>query len=128
MKALVLEDASVALTALRSLLDRLPEVQEVRVAELIADAKQICRSFSPDLAVLDVLLPDGNGMELIHTIRSVNPKARIVVLSYYANVHGSQALRAGADMFLDKSAGFDAMGQSLSAWVAQLARTERQSI
>jgi DNA-binding NarL/FixJ family response regulator len=66
-------------------------------------ARQILSRSVPDVVVLDVRLPDGNGLEFMHEIRSGHPSARVVVMS--ASVLASEraeAMRAGCDAFVGK--------------------------
>ena len=61
-------------------------------------------SCSPDVAVLDLLLPDLDGAELTRQILKVSPKTRMVVLSHCAGGHDiSRTLKAGAFAYLYKS-------------------------
>jgi DNA-binding NarL/FixJ family response regulator len=57
----------------------------------------------PDVTLLDVQMPEMNGIDTIHAIRSIDPAARVVVLTTYAgDVLAQSALRAGAQAYVLK--------------------------
>jgi DNA-binding NarL/FixJ family response regulator len=64
----------------------------------------------PDLAIVDLLLPDLNGMEVIRRIFRVSPRTRVVALSMYADeLHVAEALRAGVTAYVVKGASAETM-------------------
>lgn len=128
MLVLLLEDAQTPRQNLLSLFQSLPGVGEVRVAELVAEARRMCQDFVPDLAVLDALLPDGNGMELIPELRRANSQATVVVLSHYPDIHADQSEQAGADHFFDKSLGLDCLGRQLAELISRQAANKREGV
>jgi DNA-binding NarL/FixJ family response regulator len=63
----------------------------------------VVRRLQPDAVVVDLELPDVNGMAVIAEIRGLVPEARIVVFSAFADpLTLLDALRSGADGYLDK--------------------------
>jgi DNA-binding NarL/FixJ family response regulator len=59
----------------------------------------------PDLAIVDLLLPDLNGIEVTRRMRRASPHTRIVALSMYADdLHVLEVLRAGATAYIVKGA------------------------
>lgn len=87
----------------RAAQDRLPDVVLIEAADL-ATARQILATRAVDLVLLDVRLPDGNGLSLIQTGHGQAPESpRFVVLS--ASVLATEratALESGAAGFLAK--------------------------
>lgn len=74
----------------------------VEQADCLSQARQIFASIHTDLVILDVMLPDGSGMELCHQIRSVS-RCPIILLSALAEEeHRVAGLEAGADDYLVK--------------------------
>nr|WP_041586250.1 response regulator transcription factor [Terriglobus saanensis] len=58
----------------------------------------------PDVTLMDIQMPGMNGIDAIHAIRKVSPRAKIVVLTTYAgDVQAARALEAGASGYLLKS-------------------------
>ena len=78
---------------------------EVRVANTGFDAGMMVKEYRPDLIVLDVMLPDINGKEVCHRVRSDSnlEDVRIICISGLVEEDKIQELRlAGADDFLHK--------------------------
>jgi DNA-binding NarL/FixJ family response regulator len=72
-------------------------------AESISDALALVDSEHPDVAIVDISLKSGNGLDLIRRIKSHDGDVRILVWSMYPeNVYAERALRAGALGYLNK--------------------------
>jgi two-component system response regulator RegA len=64
---------------------------------------QIARAKGPDLALVDLKLPDGTGIDVVKQLLAITPSCRIVMLSGHATVPAAvEAMRAGAVDFLTK--------------------------
>ncbi len=90
----------------------------------------------PDVVLMDVVLPDRSGVDVIRVIRGLLPDVRIVVLTAVADdLAAQQAMRAGAAAYVLKDAPLDELRQSirlvtsdrvrLPNWIAPPARMER---
>ena len=76
---------------------------EVRVASTGADAHALTSAWHPDAIVLDLLLPDVTGSELVESIRRIDASVPIVVLTGQGNIQRSvEMVKAGAFDFLEK--------------------------
>jgi DNA-binding NarL/FixJ family response regulator len=59
---------------------------------------------NPDVAVVDISLPDGHGLDLVKTIKAQRPDVAVLVFSMYdETVYAERALRAGASGYLMKT-------------------------
>lgn len=68
---------------------------------------RLFRSTYPDLILLDLRLPDEDGMDLLQTFRSEDPDVPIVVITAYGSVDEAvQAMKRGADDFMTKPLDF----------------------
>ncbi len=68
------------------------------------DGKQALRQVEavhPDIVIMDVLMPGGDGIEATRSIKSRYPLTKVVLYSLYAE-YQSEALAAGADAFIVK--------------------------
>ena len=73
------------------------------VAETIAEARRAIGKTTPDLVLLDLQLPDGNGMELLHSLQASADPIPAVVITATASLNAAiDAMRAGALDFLAK--------------------------
>jgi DNA-binding NarL/FixJ family response regulator len=62
------------------------------------------RSLRPDVTLMDLQMPDLNGIDAIATIRQVHPQARVIVLTTYeGDVLARRALKAGAAAYILKN-------------------------
>ena len=69
------------------------------------DALQQFRAYRPDITLMDLQMPEMNGLDAISAIRGEYPEARIIVLTTYSgDVQALRALRAGARAYLLKDA------------------------
>ncbi len=69
---------------------------------------EVVGSLRPDLAVIDLTLPDKNGLELVKDIRAAYPATQCIVLSMHdETLYGERALRAGARGYVMKEAAAD---------------------
>ena len=67
-----------------------------------------CAETRPDHAVVDLRMPDGNGLQLIPRLLQLNPDLRIVVLTGFASIATAvEAVKLGAHQYLTKPADVD---------------------
>jgi YesN/AraC family two-component response regulator len=73
-----------------------------------ADALQIIRKKQPDLAILDIRMPELSGIEVLKKIRKLKMKVKICILTNYAYpIYKRRCIEAGADYFLRKTEDFE---------------------
>jgi two-component system, response regulator RegA len=78
------------------------------IALSVAEGKSIARARPPAFAVIDLRLEDGNGLDVVETLRSARPEARIVVLTGYGAIATAvAAVKIGATDYLSKPADAD---------------------
>lgn len=88
------------------------------VAEAGSGGELLARlpSLAPDVLVLDIGLPDMNGIEVAQQVCERHPDVRVVVLSGYTDkVFVDEMLKAGARAFVAKSAGADELAMAIRA-------------
>lgn len=105
LKVLLVDDHDLIRQGLRRAFERHSEFTVVAEAASVAEALAQASHCEPDVAVVDVRLPDGSGLDVVKQIRSSNPDTGIVVLTMYAGdeqLFG--ALEAGASAFVAKDA------------------------
>lgn len=80
-----------------------PDLEVCGQAEDVNDALALVKSTSPDLAIIDIALKEGNGIDLVKDIKSRCPSVKMLVLSaYQESLYAERALRAGAMGYLNK--------------------------
>jgi len=75
----------------------------VLACETLAEAEALVRSESPDVVIVDYLLPDGNALELLPRLRSIAPSTSVILLTGHASIDlAVRAMKEGAEHFLTK--------------------------
>lgn len=100
----IVEDDALLRQVLIETVNQVPELRVVGEAATLAEGLALAQS-KPDVMLIDLLLPDGNGTQLIRYVREVCPRCRVLVLSVFGD--GDKvlsAIEAGADGYLLKGA------------------------
>jgi DNA-binding NtrC family response regulator len=83
---------------------------EVVEAGGVQEAEVQASTAGPDLAIVDQLLPDGNGIDLLPRLRAVLPQMPFVILTGHGTIDMAvQAIKQGADQFLTKPIDMNAL-------------------
>jgi DNA-binding NarL/FixJ family response regulator len=115
IRVLVADDQRVVRDGLRMLLGMLPEVEVIGTAVDGTDAVRQAVSAVPDIVLMDLHMPNCDGVEAIRRIAAERPSVRVVVLTAYSDDDSVfAALRAGARGFLTKDAGAGEIFQAVS--------------
>jgi two-component system, NarL family, response regulator DevR len=102
----LLDDHEVVRTGLRALLEASDDIKVVGEAGTVAEALARIPSAKPDVAILDVRLPDGSGVEVCREVRSSDPNIACVMLTSYADDEALIAsIMAGAAGYVLKQVG-----------------------
>jgi DNA-binding NarL/FixJ family response regulator len=115
IRVLVADDQRVVRDGLRVLLGTLPEVEVIGTAVDGTDAVRQAIAAVPDIVLMDLHMPNCDGVEAIRQIVGEQPSVRVVVLTAYSDDDSVfSALRAGARGFLTKDAGAGEIFQAIS--------------
>lgn len=88
---------------------------EVREAQSVDDAVREAESFDPELALVDLRMPGGSGLDLVPRLRELCAGIRIVILTGYGSIATAvEALRRGAMNYVTKPATVDAILHAFS--------------
>ncbi len=71
---------------------------------------------NPDIVVMDVLMPECDGLEATHLLKAVSPRIRIILYSMYPE-YQTAALSAGADAFFTKGGPSKALVSTIAALI-----------
>lgn len=101
-RVLILDDESSLRTALFRVLDR--KGLSVITANKIEEAKLLCQGETPiDLAIVDMNLPDGDGIEFMSWLKALHPASQVIILTGHATVETAvRATQKGAFHFVTK--------------------------
>lgn len=103
LRVLVVEPEVILRSALSTFLDAMDNLTPVGEAANAADAFDLCQTTYPDVILMEIQLPDMNGIEAIRQLRALCPDVPVVVLT--SAMQGElmrEALLAGATGWLEK--------------------------
>lgn len=96
-RILLVDDHPIVRGGLARLISQQPELQVCGEAGTAAEARSLAGSLNPDLAIIDLRLRSGDGLELIKCLKAEMPGIRLLVLSQHSEqIYVERALRAGA--------------------------------
>ena len=116
LRVLVADDQKVVRDGLSLLLGMLPGVEVIGTAVDGTDAVRQAEAALPDVVLMDLIMPNCDGVEATRLIACQQPDVRVVVLTAFSDDNSVfAALRAGARGYLTKNAGAGEILQALSA-------------
>ena len=105
IRVLIADDHALVRAGIRALVERIDGVVVVGEAGKGSEALELVRQLSPDLILLDITMPDGNGFEVLDQVTKHYPEIRVIVLTVHeAGEYALRAVREGAAGYLPKSA------------------------
>jgi two-component system NarL family response regulator len=103
IRILIADDHPVVREGLAAMITRRTDMTVVAEAAHGREAVEYCRQQQPDVVLMDLRMPEMDGVEAILTIREQTPEARVIVLTTYDTDEDIyRALRAGAKAYLLK--------------------------
>jgi len=103
VRVFLLDDHEIVRRGVRELLEVEDDFEVVGDAATAADALARIPAAAPDVAIIDMRLPDGNGVEVCREVRSRNPEIQCVVLTSFADDEALfDSIMAGAAGYLLK--------------------------
>jgi len=119
LRIVLADDHGVVRAGLRALIEVQPDMEVVGEAADGPTAADLARDLAPDVAVLDVSMPNGGGARAAEEIRRDCPAVRVVVLTAYEDrSYLHQLLKAGASGYVLKRAAADDLVRAIRTVVA----------
>lgn len=108
MKIFIADDSVLVCKRLVNLLENLAGVTIVGLAHDAPDALRSIERLKPDAVILDISMPNGSGIDVLHKLKSEKPAPLIIMLTNYSfPQYRRKCMDAGADYFFDKSTEFE---------------------
>jgi DNA-binding NarL/FixJ family response regulator len=113
--ALVVEDQLMFQELLVGMLRSQTTLGEVATASTAAEGIAACASLRPDLVILDISLPDAEGLSVARALHVLKPEAKVIVLSSHASTFlRPPELRDAICAVIDKSRAFEDLLQEIA--------------
>ena len=127
VRILIVDDDESFRSALRNAFQR--RGYEVALAGGLEEARRVSQTFAADYAVVDLRMPDGNGLEVVRELRARPEAPQVVVLTGYGTIGTAvEAVRMGAINYLSKPADADEIEAALRGEKPQAALHEVPSL
>ena len=138
IRVVLVDDSEVVRMGLRALLGGDPTLEIAGEAGSVAAGVELCARVQPAVALLDIRLPDGTGLDACRQILKRRPDTRVLILTSVAdNALVDEAIRAGAHGYLlkeidgrglaqairDVAAGKSILDPAITARVMQLVKS-----
>jgi len=105
IRVFIADDHAVLRAGLRLLLGAEPDIEVVGEASTAAEALQGVRDLQPDVVLLDISMPETNGLQALHTLKAENTSSHIIMLTMHDDEsYLREALSAGASGYALKQA------------------------
>jgi DNA-binding NarL/FixJ family response regulator len=108
LKVFICDDSATVRERLVTMTLDLPEMDLVGQADDAPGCLDAIRQARPDIVILDIRMPGGNGIDVLRQLKASPPSPKVIMLTNFAYVQYQKSCEdAGADYFLDKSTEFD---------------------
>jgi len=114
MRILIVDDHGIVREGLKSLLQNQSDMEVVGEGEDGQIAVELAEQLSPDIVIMDMSMPNLNGIEATRLILQHRPNTSVIILSMHSDRHiVKETLEAGASAYVLKSNLFDEMLRAL---------------
>jgi len=113
-KILLVDDHKILRDGIRSLVKGYDDIEVIGEAPDGKTALQMVKDLLPDLVVMDISMPDMNGIDATRKIRNEHPDIKVIALSmHHDKQFVSEIFRAGASGYLIKDSAFDELDHAI---------------
>lgn len=113
-RILLVDDHKILRDGICSLLKENPDMEIIGEAADGRTALGLVRELSPDLVIMDISMPDMNGIDATRRIHADHPQVKVMALSMHYDKHFvSEIFKAGASGYLLKDCAFDEMAHAI---------------
>jgi len=115
LRVLVADDSTMVRAGVIDMINQIPDVEVIGYAEDGVQAIAMVEKLRPDVAILDIRMPEKNGIQALEEIKRSHPQIIVIMLTNFPYLpYRKKCMSAGADYFLEKSMEFGAVIQVLT--------------
>ena len=119
IRVLIADDHQIVRQGLRTLLEREPDLKVVAQSEDGRSTVRLARELAPEVIIMDVAMPDLNGIEATRQIVTERPQVKVIALSMYADRRFVvNMLKAGASGYLLKDCAYEELVRAIRVVMA----------
>ena len=116
LKVILADDHKIVRDGLKTLLNKSPDMEVIADAEDGRSTVGLASKLSPDVVIMDISMPDMNGIEATRRILSENPRIKVIGLSMHSDRRFVvEMLKAGVSGYLLKDCAFDELANAIHA-------------
>jgi two-component system, NarL family, response regulator NreC len=116
MRVLLADDHAIVRQGLRSLLESKAKVEVIGEASDGREAVSMAKELKPDLVIIDIAMPNLNGLEALLQLKSLDFPLKVIILSMHVEEnYVIRALRSGASGYVYKGSAFDDLELAMKA-------------
>ena len=114
ISVIIVDDHAIVRKGIRAYLDSTSEFRVVAETGSGREAIRLVTEMVPDVVLMDLIMPDMDGIKTTREIKKISPRTQIVVLtSFHEDVHIFPALKAGANSYILKDVTMDELADAL---------------
>lgn len=115
-RIMIVDDHTLFREGLKVLVKKIGAYEVVAEAGSCATALEQAQEHKPDVAIVDISLPDGNGIELLPNLHALLPQLAVVMVSMHSKIDFiAESFRAGAGAYVLKDSTADRLAEALEA-------------
>ena len=114
IKIILADDHALVRTGLKRLIDDVEGLSVIAEADNGKDAIEQVKELKPDVAILDINMPELNGIQTTEILRRDYPALKIIIISMHSDeLFPQRLLKAGANAYLTKDSGIDEISHAV---------------
>lgn len=114
-KVIVIEDQTIMRDLICKLFEGYVTMDVIAQSGDGAEGYELCLKHSPDLVILDIMLPNLNGSEVLRRLKAKDPKINILIFSAaFSKTMVNRLLKSGVTGYIEKEAGLDELEKAIS--------------
>lgn len=107
MKIFIADDSAIVRERLITMFSEMEGIEVIGTAQRGNEAIECIQELKPDVVILDIRMPGGNGIDVLQSIKKENPDLMVIMLTNYPYPqYRKKCMKAGADYFFDKATEF----------------------